>query len=69
MIRKRVDIILSIPLSLIYVNLVYMYYLFLNISSRWVFHLPSLFLNLDLEMKHSVLHHLCPLQRVSICNK
>lgn len=67
MIRKRVDIILSIPLSLIYVNLVY--YLLLNISSRWVFHLPSLFLNLDLEMKHSVLHHLCPLQRVSICNK
>lgn len=67
MIRKRVDIILSLPLSLIYVNLVY--YLLLNISSRWVFHSPSLSLNLDLEMKQLVLHRLCPLQRVSICNK
>lgn len=67
MIRKRVDIILSLPLSLIYVNLVY--YLLLNISSRWVFHSLSLSLNLDLEMKQLVLHRLCPLQRVSICNK
>lgn len=50
------DIILSLPLYFIYVNLAH--YLLLNISSRWVFYFHFLLLILELLEMKQLVHYL-----------